>query len=257
LAGEASCATVTADRWTDITPVLVGGSWVATFASTGSIAIEMIAPRPPGLPGLSGARVRSAVLMGDGAIQTAVATTPEGDVISTTLTRAGESRPVFRLALDRVPSGARARLRAGGARPTIDLCGLSPVHPLFAPGRTSGVLRPDFESEAYFGAGWTDAQRTATGPVRRGEDGATLFLPLERGVTYRLLLDLAADIPSDIDVALNGVPMGTCRPHACDLLLTPSAIVAGTNAVRLSLARPAPAGPVRLTFREARIQIVR
>jgi Protein of unknown function (DUF2723) len=290
LAGAASCATVTADRWTDITPVLAGGSWVATFASTGSIAMEMIASGPPGPPGLSGARVRSAVLMGDGTIQTAVTSTPEGDVFSTTLTRAGESRPVFRVALDRVPSSGRARLRAGGARPTIDLCGLSPVHPLVAPGRTSGVLRPDFESEAYFGAGWTDAQRTPTGPVRRGEDGATLFLPLDRGVTYRLLLDLAVtdtseraaaseprersapaerrarervgesegrrpSVDDDLEVTLNGVPVGTCRPHACDLLLTPSAIVAGTNTVRLSLPRGAHTGPVRLILREARIQI--
>ena len=172
-AGAAPCATVTADRWTDITPVLAGGSWVATFASTGSIAIEMVVPGPPGQPELSGARVRSTVLMGDGAIRTVVARTPEGDVLTTTLTRAGESRPVFRLALDRVPSGARARLRPGGARPTLDVCALNAVHPLFEPGRTSGVLRPDFESEAYFGAGWTDAQRTATGPGaarRRGRD---------------------------------------------------------------------------------------
>lgn len=263
LTGTAPCATVTADRWTDIGPVLAGGSWVATFASTGSIAIETV------VPGVTGARVRSTVLMGEGAIETAVTATPEGDLLTTTLTRAGESRPVFRLALDRRPSDVRARLRAGGARPALDICGLSAVHPLVEPGRPSGVLRPDFESEVYFGAGWTDAQRTATGPVRRGEDGATLFLPLERGVAYRLLLDVAAtdtgseraaaSDPRDLDVTLNGLPLGTCRPHAagvCTLLLPPAAVVAGTNTVRLSLARGSPPGPVRLTFREARIQMV-
>ena len=124
---------MTADRWTDVTPVLAGGSWVATFASTGSIAIEMAVPGPPGQPELSGVRVRSTVLMGDGVIQALVASTPEGDVLTTTLTRAGESRPVFRVALDCVPvdgargrpSGARARLRPGGARPTLDVCALT------------------------------------------------------------------------------------------------------------------------------------
>jgi hypothetical protein len=250
LVGASPCATLTADRWTDITPVLAGGSWVATFASTGSIGIEMVAP------GMADVRVRSTVLMGAGTIQSLVAATPEGDLVTTTLTRAGESRPVFRLALDRRPSGARARLRAGGARPTLDVCALTPVHPLFEPGRPGGVLRADFESEVYFGAGWTDAQRTATGPVRRGEEDATLFLPLERGVAYRLLLDLAADQPFNVDVTLNDVPVGTCRPHAvgaCNLLLPPSGVVAGTNTVRLS---PPRGSPARLTFREARLQIV-
>ena len=254
--GPAPCATVTADRWTDISPVLVGGSWVATFASTGSIAIETIAPGPPES---SGTRVRSTVLMGAGTIENLVAATPEGDVLTTTLTRTGESRPIFRLALDRVPSSARARLRPGGARPTLDVCALGAVHPLVEPGRTVGVLRPDFESEAYFGAGWTDAQRTPTGPVRRGEDGATLFLPLERGVAYRLLLDLAADDAVDWDVSLNGLALGVCRPHAagaCDLLLPPATIVAGTNTIRLSPVRGSSSRPVRVTFREARLQIV-
>ena len=253
--GAAPCATVTADRWTDISPVLAGGSWVATFASTGSIAIETVAP------GMTGARVRSTVLMGDGAIQTLVAAAPEGDVLTTTLTRAGESRPVFRLALDRVPARARARLRAGGARPALDVCALGAVRPLFEPGRTDGVLRADFESEASFGAGWTDAQRTATGPVRRGEEGATLFLPLERGHGYRLRLDLDVtdtNDPFDLDVALNGLPLGTCRSSAaaCDLFLPPASIVAGVNTVRLSPSRGSPPGPVRFIFREARIQIV-
>jgi hypothetical protein len=77
-AGAAPCATVTADRWTDVTPVLAGGSWVATFASTGSIAIEMAVPETTGV------RVRSTVLMGDGAIQTLVARAPEGDILTTT-----------------------------------------------------------------------------------------------------------------------------------------------------------------------------
>jgi hypothetical protein len=264
LVGAAPCATLTADRWTDITPVLAGGSWVTTFASTGSIAIEMAAPE------MTGARVRSSVLMGAGVGQSLVAATPEGDVVTTTLTRTGESRPVFRLALDRVPldeaqggpSRARARLRAGGARPTLDVCALNPVHPLFEPGRTSGVLRPDFESEAYFGAGWTDAERTATGPVRRGEAGATLFLALDRGVAYRLELDLGAPDANqtvDWEVTLNGLALGVCRPHApgaCTLLLPPSAIVAGTNTVQLS-PRGSPARSARLVFREARLQIVR
>ena len=123
------------------------------------------------------------------------------------------------------------------------------------------MLRPDFESEAYFGAGWSDVQRTATGPVRRGEAGATLFLPLERGVAYRLELDLAATDANtnDWDVTLNGLALGVCRPHApgsCNLLLPPSAIAAGTDTLRLSPARGASADPVRLTFREARLQIV-
>jgi hypothetical protein len=257
LVGELPCATVTADRWTDIGPVLAGGSWVATFASAGSIAIDMVVPE------MADARTRSMVLIGDGNIRTTVAAT----VVTTTMTRAGESRPVFRLALDRVPfdgarggpSSAQARLRAGGARPSLRICAFSAVHPLIEPGRTSGVLRPDFESEAYFGAGWSDAQRTATGPVRRGEDGATLFLPLEPGVAYRLLLDLVPTNPDDafdVDVTLNGVSLGACRPHdtgACNLLVPPAAVVAGTNTLRLSLAQGSLRHVMRVTLREARI----
>jgi hypothetical protein len=119
------------------------------------------------------------------------------------------------------------------------------------------VLKADFESEPYFGAGWGDANRTPTGPSRDGEDGATVFLPLEQGRGYRALLDLGAAETVTLDVTLNGVHVGECDPHEgrCELALPAVIVRHGINTLMLSL-RDAPARPHQgplFTFRGARI----
>jgi hypothetical protein len=120
------------------------------------------------------------------------------------------------------------------------------------------VLEPDFESEPYFGAGWGDANRTPTGPSRDGEDGATVFLPLEQGRGYRAWLDLAAAEPVTLDVTLNGVQVAECNPHGgrrCKVALPAVIVRGGINTLMLSLRDAAPPGRPRgmFTFRGARI----
>jgi hypothetical protein len=151
----------------------------------------------------------------------------------------------------------RARLRPQGAQPSVTVCAFDPVQALFEPGRTMAVLRPDFESEPYFGAGWGDAERTPAGPVRYGDDRATLFLPLEQGRNYRLSLDLAADASASLEVTLNGVHAGRCDPHAaqpCELSLPPAGIRDGVNTLMLSLAGEKRNRSHVFTLRGARIQ---
>ena len=101
----------------------------------------------------------------------------------------------------------------------------------------NAVLKPDFESEPYFGAGWSDANRTATGPSRDGEDGAAVFLPLEQGHGYRASLDLTAAESVTLDVTLNGVHVGECDPHGrpCDVTLPAVIVRNGVNTLMFSL----------------------
>jgi hypothetical protein len=248
LIGESACAALTADRWIDVGSVLAGGSLTAALPAIGSAVIEVA------VPGAHDVRVRSAVLQGDGAIRAEIAHDPDGDVIATEMTRTGERRTVFRLALDRPRPLARARLRAGGAASTVNVCAFNAVHPLFERAGAAGVLRPDFESEAYFGAGWSDARATPTGPVRLGEDGASLFLPFEGGRPYRVLLDLA-DGTDELDVIVDGVRIGSCDPRAgraCELSLPADAVRSGLSTLTLSVAGGAAAGRPGFVFRGAR-----
>ena len=122
-------------------------------------------------------------------------------------------------------------------------------------------LSADFESEPYFGAGWGDAQRTGTGPVRQGEAGATLFLPLEQDRAYHASLDLAAVETQALDVTLNGVQVGACELRTgrpCELTFPAAAVVAGINTLTLIPpgGEPTP-GRTVFTFRGARIAMIR
>jgi hypothetical protein len=191
-------------------------------------------------------------------MQTTIAHDPAGDILTTELRRPADLRPVFRLALDRPYSGVRARLRGHGAQSTISICAFTAMQPLFEQGGTSAILRPDFESEPYFGAGWGDAQRAPTGPIRYGDDRATLFLPLEQGRGYRMLLDLAGEAPGNLEVTLNGVHAGACDPHAahpCEVSLPPAEIRDGINTVMLSLADENRKRSHVFTFRGARFKL--
>ena len=125
----------------------------------------------------------------------------------------------------------------------------------------TAALRADFESEPYFGAGWGDAERTATGPLRHGEAGATLFLPLEQGRSYIASLEISGTDTRVMDVTLNGVLVGACDLHTgrpCDIALPAAVVVAGTNTLTLMPPGGTPTpGRVVFTFRGARIAIVR
>jgi hypothetical protein len=254
LTGESACAELTTERWTDIGAVMAGASWIATTSEIGSLVVESV------FPGARAVRARSSLLLGDGSIRTAFIRDLDGDILRTQLTRSGERRPVFRLALDRPLSSMLARVRPGGSRSSLTVCSHHPVHPLFEKGQMAATLRADFESEPYFGAGWGDAERTGTGPLRQGEAGATLLLPLEQGRAYLASLDLAA-AETRLDVTLNGVQVGTCDLHTrrpCELALPAAAVVAGINTLAFMPpgSEPTP-GHTVFVFRGARIAMVR
>ena len=246
LEGENACVDVGTDRWSDVTPALSTGSWVATLPAIGSVVIDTAIADSRGL------RSRTSILLGSGAARE-IDRAPGADgteVLSTELTRTRGGRPVFRLALDRPVVAARARLKPGGARSSVRVCAQE-MFPLFADGASQADLSPDFESEAYFGPGWGDAERTATGRVRRGEDRATLLLPLQRGYDYRLSLDLAGAAGTRIDIALNNDAIGACALGAgvpCEVALPRGAVRDGTNTLTLTAQGSSP-----LTFQSGQI----
>lgn len=255
LTAETPCVNLITETWTDLGPVLSTGSWVASFSDVGSVVIESAFRQSPGV------RARSSVLLGDGETRTVESATGEDTVLFTELTRTAWRRPVFRLALNRAPAAARGRVKPGGVRSFVIVCQHRPVRPLFQAGVEAAgniaVLRPDFESEAYFGAGWGAAERTATGPVRRGDDTATLLLPFDTSFTYRVALDVTAG-DSGIDIAANGAAAGSCElSHKipCEVTLGPGVVRQGTNALTLSVRRGGASALRRepLTFRGARI----
>jgi hypothetical protein len=235
--------------------VLASGSWIATTPDIGSLVVESVFPESRDV------RARSSLLLGSGSITTTFMRDLDGDILRTELTRSGEGRPVFRLALDRPLSNVQARVRPGGSRSSLTVCSNYPVRPLFEKGRTTASVRADFESEPYFGAGWGDAERTGAGQVRHGEAGATLFLPLEQGWAYRASIDLASPETGALDVTLNGLQVGVCDLHSgrpCEIALPAAAVVPGINTLMLMPpgGEPMPGRGV-FTFRGARIAMVR
>jgi hypothetical protein len=230
LVGESPCAALTTTGWTEAGAVLASGGWIATMASVGSIVIDTMTPS------VSGVLATSTPLLGDGSINSTISSDPRGDIVTTTMTRPGESRPVFRLAFDRMVSKAQARVRPGGAQSSATICAFEPMRPVFARSADVGVLKPDFESEPYFGAGWGGAQRAPSGAQRRGSNGATLFVPLEQETAYRLLLEF--DRPVILEVMLNGAPVGSCADNAglvCEIALPPAMVRRGPNTLRFML----------------------
>ena len=180
---------------------------------------------------------------------------PDGTVtLVTELTRNVYGRPLFRMAVDNPPSQARARVRSGGKETSVMLCAHRPP-PLFAAASDRAVLRPDFESEAYFGSGWRDSERTPTGRVRRTDGRATLLLPLVAGYTYQMSLDFMR-APARLEAALNGEPVGSCElggaKTECDVTLPSRIVRNGENSLTLA-ASPSSAAPAPLTFQGARI----
>jgi hypothetical protein len=251
LAGETPCVTLTSDGWKDVSPALTTGSWIAAVPSIGSVAIETSLPSPS-----ESATAQSTQLMGDGNTGTAVTTSAEGEpILRTEMTRGSESRAVFRLSFDRPVPHARARVRPGGVREALTVCTHHPARPLFEPGSLRGVLRTDFESEAYYGAGWGGAERNQAGSFRRPQAHSTLLLPLERGFEYHVALDLSADGAAQIAAVFDGDPVGICDVRVntgCELTLRRTAPGADVSALSLTSSGTRQGSP-RLIFRGARM----
>jgi len=252
LKAESPCVEITTDRWTDITPVLSTGSWLATVPEVGSVTIESELPAASigpnaGIDEMLAAGVARPVSRTSNA---------EGTVtLVTELTRNVYGRPLFRMAVDNPPSQARARVRSGGKESNVTLCAHRPA-PLFATDSDRAAVRPDFESEAYFGSGWRDSERTRTGRVRRAEGRATLLLPLAAGYSYQLSLDFART-PGRLDASLNGEMVGGCElaevRTACDVVLPSRIVRDGVNSLTLTAVPLPPSGPAPMIFQGAHI----
>ena len=251
LKAESPCVEITTDRWTDIAPVLSTGSWLATVPEVGSVTIESELPASSVGPNAGIGEMLAA------GVARRVSRTPNADgtvTLVTELTRNVYGRPLFRMAVDNPPSQPRARVRSGGKESTVTLCAHRPP-PLFAADGDRAAVRPDFESEAYFGSGWGDSERTPTGRVRRADGRATLLLPLAAGYRYQLSLDFAST-PARLDASLNGEMIGTCElgeRTACDVVLPSRIVRDGVNSLTLTAVPLSPSGPAPMMFQGAHI----
>ena len=248
---ESPCIEITTDRWTDIAPVLSTGSWLATVPEVGAVTIESELPASSVGPN---AGIDEMLAAG---VARRVSRTPNADgtvTLVTELTRNVYGRPLFRMAVDNPPSQARARVRSGGKESTVTLCAHRPPR-LFAADGDRAAVRPDFESEAYFGSGWRDSERTPTGRVRRADGRATLLLPLAAAYSYQLSLDFATT-PARLDASLNGEMVGTCElgeRTACDVELPSRIVRDGVNSLTLTAVPLSPSGPAPMMFQGAHI----
>jgi hypothetical protein len=253
LVGETPCASITRDAWTDITPALASGSAVTTLLEKGSVIVETrfdgavpINPLASGIHGDADARTISLQPGSDGrAVWTAE------------LTRSGGRRTVFRFALDRPALRAAARLRSGVA-PSISLCSLPPT-PLFRDGSSVDFIRPNFENESYFGAGWSGVELAGTGRVRLGSSRATLLVPLESGRSYRMAFDLSAPPNSRTSIEVNGTAVGACaggEVTSCAVDVRPQPGTGPVTTVTLVTLNPDGSAirPRTVVFRGARIE---
>ena len=229
LQSESECARLTRGEWQEIGHVLSTGSAVAMLAELAKAVIEI---RVPG----EGAVADAGHLLGEG--DTSLQQRQEGNelVLEWRFARSGERRPLFRLALDRPVDAARARVAPGSDVSAATLCSHRPWRPAAAPGSTRLHISANFEDEAFFGAGWSRADRQPEGALRRGRDRATLFVPLQPNVGYQLKLALAAAAPSSIAVLVDGERAGTCRignERTCEVTIPASTPRKATSVVRL------------------------
>jgi hypothetical protein len=233
LKAEAPCVELTTDTWTDVAPVLSTGSWLATMAAFGSVVVETEVFEP------RGARASSSdLVLANTAPTTGPAVGVDVDVWRTELSRARSRRPVFRMAFDRPVARARARLSSGGALSTMKLCSHVPA---VVAERGLSRINPDLASEAYFGTGWSAAERSTTGYVRRAAGRASLLVPLSADHAYRLSLDMLADPVTALTVHLNGDPIGECQTggeDGCVVTVPRGRARDGVNAVTLVTSGP-------------------
>jgi hypothetical protein len=139
------------------------------------------------------------------------------------------------------------------------LCADEPA-PLFSQSTGRAVLRADFESEPYFGPGWSGPQRTGAGTIRQASDGvSTLLLPLDSNDDYQVTLNIEADRGTRLSIAANGKNVGTCElgnDEPCEMRLPRVVLRNGVNWIALatSSADPADQRLRTMTFRGARLQ---
>jgi hypothetical protein len=251
--GAAPCVELTTEAWRDVRPVLSTGSWLATRYDVGPTIVESEFEESRGI------RVSVSELLGAGTARNInAADRADGThVVRTELSRTGASRPAFRLTLDRQPAAARSRIVGAGSRSSMTVCGHHPARPLFAADDSSGVLRPDFEAESYFGAGWAGVERTRTGPVRHSAGEGALLLPLDAGFQYGMSFDVVAAAAGTLDVIANGQRVGSCVPggrSSCYLPLAAPIVRNGLNVVTLAVrTNDVDRQLTRFTFRGARI----
>ncbi len=258
LTGDNPCVDVTATGWSDITPLAAAGSWVAGVDAYGPVTLETEFSGAPGI------RTRASPRLGGGTIRN-IGETREADgrtVVVTEFLRRDYQRPLFRFSLDRLPAAARARLRTGEAAASLKLCADQPA-PLFSPHKSQATVRADFESEPYFGPGWSGAQRTGVVTVRQSAAGpSTLLLPLDADGDYRMMLNVDAARGSRLTVEANGKPAGACLiddTAPCEIPLSRGVLRTGVNWITLTMSSASPAderapAPLAMTFRRARIR---
>jgi len=253
LVGETPCAAIARAAWTDITPALASGSAVTTLLDKGSVIVETR------FEGAAPANPLAAGIHGDADARTVgVQQDADGKTLWTAeLTRSGGRRTVFRFALDRPGLRAVARIRSGVAS-SITLCSLPPT-PLFRDSGSVDFIRPNFENESYFGAGWSGVELAGTGRVRLGSTRATMLVPLEGGRSYRVAFDLTAPPNSRTTIELNGAAVGTCAAAevmSCSVDLRPSQTAGPVSALTLVTinADGTPIRPRTVIFRGARIE---
>ena len=227
LKGEAPCVRLGTDEWRDIGDVLSTGSAVTTLAEFGTAAIEMELQGGP-------KRASASHLVGHGTTALEQREQAGALIVDWRVSRDGGRRPLFRLALDQPVSAGRARLAASSQIAAATLCSHRPWRPLASGDATRIHLNPDFESEAFFGAGWTGATRDPHGTARRGESVATLLLPWNPAVPYRATLALGLENEGSIDILLNGSRVGTCRAAgaSCQVTVPATAPRQGLTAIR-------------------------
>jgi hypothetical protein len=246
---ETPCVQLKRGEWQDATAVLAAGSWVATLLQLGASVVETESLDA------SPITLEASGILGDASARSAgERRQPDGRVTwLSELQRTGTRRAVFRLAADRPGIKVRARLQSG-ADETLKVCGLLP-HPLFGGDRDDVSIRADFESEAYFGAGWSAPEPTPTGPVRKGKARSTLLLPLDQGYSYRVSLDLVLAGEGEVEILANGTSAGLCTARTgrwCDLTLHAAA---GVSWITLVVRAPSsPSAQAPLTFHGAHIQ---
>jgi hypothetical protein len=231
LKGEAACVHLRKDEWREIGDVLSTGSAVTTLAEFGTAAIEMELP---------GGIARASHLLGAGTTTLEQREATGALIVDWHLSRDGIRRPLFRLAVDQPINAGRARLAATSQISEATLCSHRSWRSLVSGGATRIRLNPDFESEAFFGTGWTGATRDPHGPARRGESGATLLLPWNPAVPYLATLSLGLDQGS-VDLFANGNRIGTCRGAgevACTVVVPAAASPQGTTALRFVTTEP-------------------
>ena len=175
LAGETPCVTVTKDAWADVSPALSTGSAVATLLQKSTVVLETRFPRGAARGGRRrdsrGWRRSDAEPAARGRRRVAVGHRAD----STRWTSNGVSPRPW---IDRSAGGGSDQVGCRADHPAVR----SPADAALSHnGAGVDVIRPNFENESYFGAGWSGVELAGTGRIRYANAHAAFLLPLEPG----------------------------------------------------------------------------